>query len=105
MQVCYAIRYFDARNAKIRAVATKQDTPANRNAGTYVIKKSRDTPAPYAAKAAPPWCAAKIQANINGPFTVPKYCPVNLTVGGTVAIKSKPKNMAQSVSSYILKLP
>ena len=104
-KICYDRRYFELRKYIINPVARKHDRPASKNAGTYVIKKPRDTPAPYAEKAAPPWCAAKIQANISGPFTVPKYCPVNLTVGGTVAIKSKPKNMAQSVSSYILKLP
>ena len=55
------------------------------------MNKSRDTPAPYAAKAEPTCCAAKIQPNTSGLFALPKYWPVNLTVGGTVAIKSNLK--------------
>ena len=58
---------------------------------------SRDRPEPYAATADPNWCAPKIHPKTIGPFIVPKNCPLSFTVGGTVAIKSRPKKIAHKV--------
>ena len=51
-----------------------------------------------AANAEPIWCEEKIHPNNTGPFTGPKNCPANRTVGGTVAIKSNPKKIAHKVN-------
>ena len=44
----------------------------------------------YAAEAAPIWCMAAIQPNIRAAFSSPKDLPASWTVGGTVAIQSRP---------------
>ena len=62
------------------------------------------TPAPNAATAAPSWWKAKIHPKIMGPSTGPKNLPDNLTVGGTVAIKSNPKNKAHTLNENASKL-
>ena len=83
----------------MRVVAKKQVIPAKINTGSYDNTSSLAKPAVEAAKAAPYWWAANIQPNITGPFTLPKNFDVNLTVGGTVAMKSNPKKIAQRVKA------
>ena len=88
-----------ALKIKIRIVAKKQAIPAKINIGLYDNISSLAIPAVEAETAAPYWWAANIQPNITGPFTLPKNFDVNLTVGGTVAIKSSPKKIAHRVKA------
>ena len=88
-----------ALKINIRIVAKKQVIPAKINTGSYDKISSLAMPAVEAEKAAPYWWAANIQPNITGPFTLPKNLDVNLTVGGTVAIKSRPKKIAHKVKA------
>ena len=69
-----------------------------------MLNISLDKPVPYAATAEPNWCAPKIHPNTIGPLIVPKNCPLSFTVGGTVAIKSRPKKMAHRVRLNTSKL-
>tara|TARA_Y100001934_G_scaffold249824_1_gene311615 strand:- start:39 stop:404 length:366 start_codon:yes stop_codon:yes gene_type:complete len=86
------------RKAITNKTAIKQEIPAVTNAGKYVSTLSRVSPAANAANAEPIWCEEKIHPNNTGPFTGPKNCPANRTVGGTVAIKSNPKKIAHKVN-------
>jgi len=55
-----------------------------------VSNSVRVRPAPNAALAAPIWWPAKTQPNTMPAFSRPKRSAVSLTVGGTVAIQSRP---------------
>jgi len=72
------------------AAASRQIVPAATQAGVYVVSEDRITPAPSAPTPAPIWCEATIHPNAMGASRTPTASVVNRTVGGTVAIQSRP---------------
>src|SRR5206468_6391430 len=70
--------------------AAKQSRPDTRKTPSYVPALSRKKPAAQAAAAPPSWCAAKTHAKATVPVSRPKRWVMSATVGGTVAIQSKP---------------
>src|SRR6185295_12963245 len=87
----YAITGLGAREIiSVISAATMHSAPAAKKAGRYVAHTVRDNPAPKAAVAAPSWWPAKIQPNTKLARSGPNRCAVSRTVGGTVAIQSRP---------------
>ena len=67
-----------------------QMAPAATQAGVYVVSEERINPAPSAPTPAPIWWDATIQPKAIGASRTPTASVVSRTVGGTVAIQSRP---------------
>ena len=70
--------------------AARQSSPAVKNAHVYSPVVVRIDPAPSAAIDAPTWWLAAIQPYMTPVFSRPNASVVSRTVGGTVAIQSRP---------------